>query len=272
MGSVEIELSDREYQAVRVLLKERTGIDLSDAKRALVFSRLLRRVREVGLPSFSAYLELAQQDASEGSRFVSALTTNVTEFFRERHHFELLSQLAPELAKGARELTVWSAGCSTGEEPWSIALTLCEVSPAVRWRLLATDIDEEALATARAGIYPMERARQVPMAQLSRHFQRDPQHRLAKVGSLLRENVSFGQLNLQGDWPMRGTFDVIFCRNVLIYFDTATRARVVSRLANQLRVGGYLMLGHSESLLGTSSLLVPRGKTTFQRIVSGAAS
>jgi chemotaxis protein methyltransferase CheR len=268
----EIDINDQEYQAIRAFLKRRTGIDLAESKRALVFSRLLKRIRAVGAPSFSAYLELAESDADEGSRFVSALTTNVTEFFRELHHFEALSQLTGELSKGREQLSVWSAGCSTGEEPWSLAVTLAEANPPVKWRLLATDIDEEVLSTARSAVYPMERVQRIPHAQLARHFWRDPQHRKVKVKDELMANVSFGQLNLQDEWPMRSTFDVIFCRNVLIYFDGATRARVVSRLANQLRLGGYLMLGHSEALLGTMPLLSPRGKTTFQRVSNADAS
>jgi chemotaxis protein methyltransferase CheR len=272
MGFVELELGDEEYEAIRALLKERTGIDLADAKRALVHNRLARRVRDLGVPSFGAYLDRARSDPEEASAFVSALTTNVTEFFREQHHFQFLTSALPELSRGRDQLTVWSAACSTGEEPWSIAVTLAEAQPPVKWRVLATDIDEEAVATAQEGVYPSERARPVPAGLLTKYFQRDAGYAWVRVKDELRQNVSIGRLNLLHDWPMRGPFDFIFCRNVLIYFDGVTRARLVTRLANHLRPGGYLFLGHSEALLGASPLLAPRGKTTFQRVANRAAS
>jgi chemotaxis protein methyltransferase CheR len=265
MDALELDLGDREYGAIRGLLKARTGIDLSDDKRALVYSRLYRRLRELELTSFSEYLDLVQADPEEGGRFVSALTTNVTDFFRERYHFEALQRLAPQLARKRERLTMWSSACSTGEEPWSIAVTMHCLPTPVPWRLLATDIDAQVLAAAKAGVYPIERLRQVPPELVPRCFLRDPLNFKARVRDELRGPVSFGQLNLLEPWPMRGQFDVIFCRNVLIYFDPATRAQVVERLASQLSPGGYLMLGHSEAMLGATDRLEPMGKTIFRR-------
>lgn len=253
MDSLELHLGDREYGAIRGLLKAKTGIDLSDNKRALVYSRLYRRLRELELTSFSEYLDLVRADLDEGGRFVSALTTNVTDFFREGYHFDALRTLAPELARTREKLTVWSSACSTGEEPWSIAVTLSCLPTPVKWRMLATDIDAQVLQTAREGIYPVERIRNVPKELVPRCFVRDPLNFKVKVRDELRGPVSFGQLNLLEPWPMRGLFDVIFCRNVLIYFDTEARRRVVQTFAKKLTKRGYLLLGHTESLINLST-------------------
>lgn len=268
----ELALSDGDYKEIRLLLKVRTGIDLSENKRALVYSRLYRRLRELGEASFADYLARVKSDAKEGDRFVSALTTNVTDFFREKHHFEALERLAPELMQGRDQLTVWSSACSTGEEPWSIAVTLAGLSPRIKWRVLATDIDSEVIEIAKLGVYPIERIRQVPQPQVGSSFMRDARGLQVKVRDELRANVSFATLNLLGPWPIRTLFDVIFCRNVLIYFDGPTRKALVERLASQLRPGGYLMLGHSEALLGAIPSLESTGKTVFRRLARESVS
>lgn len=270
--SGEVELSSAEYKEIQTMLKARTGIDLSDNKRALVFGRLYRRLRELGAGSFAEYLAVVKNDAAEGDRFVSALTTNVTDFFRERHHFQALARLAPELAQGQERLSVWSSACSTGEEPWSIAMTLAGLKPRIKWRVLATDIDQEVVETAKTGVYPRERLRNVPQQLIETSFYRDTRGQQVKVRDELSVNVSFASLNLLEQWPIRTLFDVIFCRNVLIYFDGPTRASLVSRLASQLRVGGYLMLGHSEALLGALPCLESAGGTVFRKLAPGTRS
>jgi chemotaxis protein methyltransferase CheR len=167
---------------------------------------------------------------------------------------------------------VWSSASSTGEEPWSIAMTIAQAQPSLTWKVLATDIDEEVVTFARRGEYPIERVKSVPTDLRTRYFQRDRTFENARVRDELRQHLWFAQLNLLEQWPMKTLFDVIFCRNVLIYFDAETRARVVARLANQLRVGGVLMLGHSEALLGVLPILEPCGKTTFRRVAARGAS
>jgi chemotaxis protein methyltransferase CheR len=266
------DLSEDDYRRVQTMLKQHTGIDLADGKRSLAYSRLIRRLKELGAGSFAEYLDLAERRDDERTKFISALTTNVTDFFREPYHFEALTQLLPELTKGREGLSVWSSACSTGEEPWSIAMTIAQAQPSVPWKVLATDIDEQVLASAKEGAYTTERATSVSGQLLERYFQRDRTFQNVRVRSELRQHLYFGQLNLLEPWPMKGLFDVIFCRNVLIYFDGETRTRVVGRLANQLRVGGVLMLGHSEALLGALPTLEPCGKTTFRRVSPRGAS
>jgi chemotaxis protein methyltransferase CheR len=254
------------------MLKQQTGIDLADGKRLLAYSRLIRRVRDVGAASFAEYLDLAEGRLDERTKFISALTTNVTDFFREPYHFEELKRTLPELTRGRDALNVWSSASSTGEEPWSIAMTIAQAQPSLTWKVLATDIDEEVVTFARRGEYPIERVKSVPTDLRTRYFQRDRTFENARVRDELRQHLWFAQLNLLEQWPMKTLFDVIFCRNVLIYFDAETRARVVARLANQLRVGGVLMLGHSEALLGVLPILEPCGKTTFRRVAARGAS
>ena len=255
-------LAPATFERVRAYLKQLAGIDLASNKVALVQGRLHRQVAETTAGDFDRYLNLVEADPGEQQRFISALTTNVTDFFRERHHFQALKTHLRERAHPG-PATIWSAACSTGEEVWSIAMTLYE-EPYL-WRVLATDIDVEVVETARAGVYPMERVANLPPDVRKQFFDRSPDQTLVRVKDALRPPVSLGQLNLMHDWPMKGPFDAIFCRNVLIYFDAVTRQRVVSRLAQLLRPGGLLFLGHSESMLGADVGLEPCGATTFRR-------
>ena len=277
----EFTLSNADFQRVRRLVKERSGIDLGEGKRALVYGRLARRLRQLGLRSFAEYLPLVEE-GDEAVRFINALTTNVTDFFREAHHMEVLAeQVVPEAIARVRKhtgeprrLRIWSAGCSTGEEPYSIAIALCELGAALDgWdvKILATDLDSDALATAAGGRYAADRVGKVGAARLGRWFtplvsegRRAGDGRRYQVIPEVRGLITFTQLNLLEHWPMRGPFDAIFCRNVIIYFDDPTKRALVRRYHDILRPEGYLFLGHSESLVGAGLGFVCDGRTVYR--------
>jgi len=272
----EISLNDKEFDQLKDVIQEMTGIHMSDSKRHLVFRRLSRRLKALGITSFQKYIDLLSLgDKTEVELFSNAVTTNLTSFFRENHHFEYLrNTIIPELlaakSKHGKRLRIWSAGCSTGEEPYSIAMTMHEAIdnlPIWDAKLLCTDLDTDVVATAVAGIYSDDRIKKMPKEQLKRWFQHckgDKQH-MVRVVDKLRENIIFKQLNLMHDWPMRGKFDVIFCRNVVIYFDKPTQRILMDRFANILEDGGYLVLGHSESLYNVSSRFKLIGTTIHQK-------
>ena len=273
----EFAFTDEDFAYLGELVTSHTGITLGGHKRQLVYGRLTRRLRQLGLTEFAQYCRYLDQhlDAELGE-LVNAITTNLTSFFRENHHFEHLAQhaLPDRLARGGpnRRLRLWSAGCSTGEEPYSIAMTLAETmgTELALWdvRLLATDIDTQVLARAASGIYDDERIEGISAAHQRRWFRRGtgPNQGKVKVDDALRELIVFNQLNLMDSvWPMRGPFDIIFCRNVVIYFDKPTQKRLFDRYADLLAPGGYLYVGHSESLHGTSSRFKLIGRTIYQR-------
>lgn len=266
-------LGEREFRRIRALLRERTGIELGDAKRMLCQSRLLRRLRALGLRDYREYLELLDDpDSDEHVELVNALTTNVTAFFREMHHFDLLaSQVLPPLVAAGRRIRMWSAGCSTGEEPWSLAMTLHEAlgrRPNLDARILATDIDTQVLATAGTGIYTDEQIEPVSPVRRRRYLLRGKGEKLGlwRVGEPLRPLVVFRQLNLFAPWPMRGSFDVIACRNVMIYFDAENKAHLLREFRNRLVPGGYLLLGHSESIPGGAEGFTSCGRTAYRKL------
>jgi chemotaxis protein methyltransferase CheR len=269
-NSSEFELGPQAFERVRGILRARAGIELGDNRQSLVVARLMRRVKALGFERFDPYLDLVERDDREGGQFVNALTTNVTDFFRERHHFERLEQLVGEAFK-KEPFTVWSAACSSGQEPWSIAMTINEApSRPASWKVLATDIDADVLERAKDGVYPVDQLKSVEPRLRSTYFKCDRTREYLRVNDELHANVFFGQLNLLAAWPMKGLFDVIFCRNVLIYFSPENRVQIVKRLANQLKPGGVLMLGHSEAGLGVQASLRSIGKTAFQRVPEGA--
>ncbi len=253
------ELTDRQFAEISVLVKRLCGINLHEGKRALVRSRLTKRLRQLRIPSFERYMEILSADKSgrELVALLDLLSTNLTRFFRESAHFDLLVERIRKDCAGAGRpsLRLWSAGCSTGEEPYSLAISLFEgFEDFERWdaRLLATDLSTEALATAREGLYDAQRLAEVDPDIVSRHFR--PAEVNGKSGYCVADHVKrvvrFARLNLMEAWPMSGPFDAILCRNVMIYFDKATQERLVTRFHEVLRPGGTLCIGHSESLTG----------------------
>lgn len=253
------QLSNRDFKFICKLVYNNTGIVLGEHKRVMVYRRLMRRTRELKISSFAEYCRFLEDTGNgELPNFINAITTNLTSFFRESHHFDYLRShfLPHHMAQfgESRRLRIWSAGCSTGEEPYSLAITLCQAfeSRLAGWdaKILATDLDTSVLETAGQGIYKTERIADLPKSLQKRWFRRGKGEResLVKVNPMLKKLITFKQLNLQGEWPMRGPFDVIMCRNVLIYFDRATQQELVQRYAELLRPGGVLILGHSESV------------------------
>lgn len=253
-----------QFRALAEIAYGVAGIVLPPGKEGLVRSRLARRLRATGAESFARYVELVRDPAAgELAEMIDALTTNKTDFFREPAHFELLARVAPA-TRGP--LRIWSAGCSTGEEPYTLAMVLHDALPDLALRdvrVLATDVSARALAHARAGVYSAAAMRPVPAAQRRRHFARAADG--WEVGATLRSPVTFARLNLMAPWPMRGPFQAILCRNVMIYFDRATQQRLVQRFQELLAPGGHLFVGHSESLTGLDHRLTYVQPAVYRR-------
>lgn len=276
-------ITDREFEFFRKLVYDYSGISLGPQKRHLVHARLGKRLRALGLTTFSEYRRFLQEQdpkAEELVRFINAITTNKTDFFRENHHFQFLSaqwipaRQALAARNGDRRIRFWSAGCSTGAEPYTLALTLAEALGSTgRWdlRILASDIDTEVLQKAVAGTYPEEETTPIPSSLLSRYFLRGTGRNAGcvQVRSEIRRLVTFRRINLLEDpWPIRARFDGIFCRNVIIYFDRPTQQRVLGRLLDFLKEDGILFLGHSESIHGLQSGLRHLGNTIYQKVAT----
>ncbi|QNM98131.1 CheR family methyltransferase [Chitinimonas koreensis] len=266
----EFHLSDRDFQQIRSLIHAHAGISLSEHKRGMVYARLVRRLRALRLDSFAAYLGRLERDPAEWEHFTNALTTNLTRFFREPHHFDQLRQALER--RGGEPARIWSAACASGEEAYSLAITAYEAGcPA---RILASDVDTRALDQARAGIYERARLDGVPVHLQQRYFLRgrNASEGLVRARPELAAAIAFRQLNLrETQWPMRRRFDAIFCRNALIYFDRPTQAEVLQRMLGLLAPGGLLFLGHSETLHGFDLPLRPVGTTVYQHEPAGPA-
>lgn len=268
-GGQEFVWTGADFRRVQTLIYERAGISLHDGKHAMVYSRLSRRLRETGYQSFRDYLlSLDDQDGSEWQEFVNALTTNLTSFFRESHHFDILASHL----KGAQESHSWRIWCSassTGEEPYSIAMTVIEaVGERCSFSLTASDIDSKVLAVAEQGVYRVEGLKGLSDKRLSRFFMRGRGRNagLARVKPMLQAKMQFVNVNLiRGDWPFRESFDVVFCRNVMIYFDPPTQRRVLERIHRAMAPGGLLFVGHAENLSDSRDLFLLRGKTVYER-------
>jgi len=270
--SADVPFTDADFAVIAQLAGRDFGLHLTSAKRDLVYSRLLKRLRALGLDQFSAYCSLitGPQGAEERMAMLSALTTNVTHFFREEHHFRILRERAlPPLIQAARDgarVRLWSAGCSAGQEPYSLAFTmlaLCPDAVQLNLRILATDVDSQVLARAEQGCYPAEELDAIP-GPMRRFVDRSGDS--FAIGEQARKLVTFGPLNLIQPWPMAGPFDVIFCRNVAIYFDKPTQARLWARFAGIMAPGAVLCIGHSERIAGPSEAMFRSvGVTTYQR-------
>jgi chemotaxis protein methyltransferase CheR len=273
---VDFTLSQAQFDRLRELVREHTGIALSEAKRQLVYGRLARRLRALKIETFAEYIELIERgEASELEEFVNAVTTNLTSFFREPHHFDYLAreELPAVVARdsGRHRMRIWCCAASTGEEPYSIAMVLREAETLLRgWdvKLLATDLDSNVLAHAAAGIYAAERFAGMDPKRVARFFDKGggPHQGKLRARDELRNLVTFKQLNLMKEWPVRGPFDAIFCRNVIIYFDKATQRALFERMARLQQPGDFLFLGHSESLYRVSEHYELIGKTIYRRV------
>lgn len=270
-------LTYEDFKQIAGMLHDDAGIFLPEGKVTLVYSRLAKRLRALGLESFRDYCEMVQtsEGLDERKRMLAALTTNVTRFFREPHHFEhLKTKVLPPLlqsAKSGGRVRIWSAACSTGQEPYSIALTLLSMMPdAARYdvRILATDIDPNVVAEARAGLYSEDSVSQVPGAMRQSWFASAGSGGMKnwQVKPAVQDLITFRELNLIGDWPMKGKFDVIFCRNVVIYFEEKTQVRVWNRFKALLPPDGRLYIGHSERVTGTGDSFETDGLTTYRRV------
>ncbi|QBK03690.1 methyltransferase domain-containing protein [Hylemonella gracilis] len=264
----EFSWTQEDFVRVQSLIYQRAGISLHDGKHAMVYSRLSRRLRETGYQNFRDYLAwLESHDGPEWQEFVNALTTNLTSFFREQHHFDILAEHLK--SHPGRAWQVWCNAASTGEEPYSIVMTALEaLGPQAHFKLQASDIDSKVLATAARGVYRLESAKGLDTAKLQRFFLRGKGANagLLRVKPELQRMVEFLQVNLiRDDWPFKDAFDIVFCRNVMIYFDAQTQRRVLEKIHRVMKPGGLLFVGHSENFNESRDLFVLRGKTVYER-------
>jgi chemotaxis protein methyltransferase CheR len=276
----EYDFSDDDFRVLARIAKERTGITLADSKRNLLYGRLSRRLRALKLKAFSEYREYLEGPDGEAEleRFINSISTNHTKLFREPHHFDhLRASIAMSYAQAikartAGRLRIWSAGCSSGEEPYTIAMVLKREIPDCAQRdirILATDIDTDVLAKGARGEYPAKMIEEIPdiYRSLAQPKNKDKSSEFMVMHDDLRTMIAFRRLNLMDEpWPFKGPFDAIFCRNVMIYFDAATKAKLIERFTRMIRPGGFLYIGHSESLLGAHPGLELIGRTIYRRV------
>lgn len=261
----EFSFDKSDFDSVRQILHQLTGIRLSESKDSMVYSRLARRIRALKLNSFESYLAYLQKNCSETEQFINALTTNLTSFFREPHHFEILSRYLKAHPETKR---IWCAASSTGEEPYSIAMVVAEAfgSFDVPIEIIATDIDSQVLQKAKAGVYTTERIKGLDAHRCKQFFYRGlgTKEGLVKVVPELQKMVSFKQLNLLDEkWPIKGPYDIVFCRNVMIYFDKSTQLKILQRIVTLMQPHGLYIAGHSENFSNASHLVKSAGQTTY---------
>jgi len=271
----EFDFTNKDFERIRDLAHERAGIFLSPKKRDMVYSRIARRLRALGLTNFDQYLHQLEENEDEAQDFINALTTNLTSFFREAHHFDLLAdQLLQAAATRKGPLKIWSSACSTGEEAYSLAMTAIEAfgswTPPVR--ILATDVDTNVLQQAKRGVYASDRVAKMREDRMKSFFVRGKGKHMGmvKIRSQVKDLIHFNSLNLLApNWPIKGPFDAIFCRNVMIYFDKPTQYKVLSRFHPLLTPEGLLYAGHSESFQHASDIFRLKGKTVFLPVRKG---
>ncbi len=272
----EFEFTRDDFNYLRKIVNSSTGIVVADEKIDMFYSRLARRLRLLGLSDFKQYCDLIrnEEDGFEAGQLINAITTNLTSFYREPYHFDFIADsLISEMLKAdpnRRRLRIWSAGCSSGEEPYSIAITLHHLGLVDHgWdiEILATDIDSNVLEQAMSGVYSMEQIGKVPDQYLQSGFLRGKRARSGKVciKPEVCSMVKFAQLNLNSNWSLPEPVDIVFCRNVIIYFDKDSKKELVRRISENLMPGGYLFIGHSESLFGISESFELVGKTIYRK-------
>ncbi|HEX4333032.1 MAG TPA: CheR family methyltransferase [Usitatibacter sp.] len=272
-SSREFPFSAEQFRLISDRIYRFSGIRLPEAKREMVYARLTRRLRSLGLHSFDDYVRYLDLEPAEWEHCTNALTTNVTSFYREEHHFESLAAYARTLP-ASRAMRVWSAGCSTGEEPYTIAMCLSEARPEGDFTVLASDLDTQVLATAREAVYPMQSVTKLAPERQKRFFLRGTgRHEgRARVRPAVARHVEFTRVNLMdAEWPVEPGLDAIFCRNVMIYFDKPTQRRLVERFAALLRPEGLFFAGHAESLLDQGRYFRLRGQTVYE-LAKGAGA
>ena len=265
----EFAFSAADFERVRALIYKHAGISLSSVKQDMVYSRLARRLRARGDRTFADYLDRAEREPEEWETFVNSLTTNLTSFFREAHHFEILAERMKKHV-GRTPLRIWCSAASTGEEPYSLAITACEafnsMTPPVQ--IIATDIDTNVLATADKGVYGLDRVDRLSRERMQRFFLKGTgtQAGFARVRPELRRLIEFKPLNLlDKSWALQGPFDIMFCRNVMIYFDKPTQYTILKRFMPLLKPDGLLFAGHSESFLHAADIFRSLGRTVYER-------
>jgi len=270
----EFTFTDQHFNKVRDIVTEHSGIVLTDGKRDMVYSRLVRRLRKLGMDNFDDYCDLLDdQDHEEFTHFSNAITTNLTSFFRENHHFEMLAEsVLPDIMKknkATKKIRVWSAGCSTGMETYSIAMVLKEVVPS-DWdvKILATDLDTNVLETGSNGVYRHDGVTGVSDERAARWIMRGngANSEKVKISKQLRNMVTFNQLNLLKPFPFKGPFDIIFCRNVIIYFDKETQKVLFDKFANVQLTNAYIFIGHSETLYNVTDRYKLLQKTVYNKV------
>ncbi|MCC4801099.1 chemotaxis protein CheR [Enterovibrio norvegicus] len=268
----EFEFTADDFTHIQEFMLRETGISLSERKTAMVYGRLARRLRRTGIDNFCEYFDLVRSDLDERVAFINALTTNKTQFFREKHHFDFLSNvLVPEWQQqNKHRIRIWSAGCSTGEEPYTIASSLAAhglLTSPYDSRILATDLDTQVLDVGRNGTYGIEACKVIPDKELKHGFIRGKgsKQELLKAKPLLQKHIAFKQLNLMATWPHKGPLDAIFCRNVMIYFEREVQQELIYRFWEKLGSGGILFIGHSESIGEMGSRFDNLGQTMFRK-------
>jgi chemotaxis protein methyltransferase CheR len=263
----EFPFSAEHFRVITDRIYRFSGIKLPEGKREMVYARLARRLRSLGLASFDDYVRYLEAEPSEWEHCTNALTTNVTSFFREEHHFRVLAEHAKARAGKAGAYRVWSAGCSTGEEPYSIAMTLADTLHAGNYHIVASDLDTQVLAAARHAVYPLGAVLKLPESRQKRFFLRGTGRNdgRARVRPEIASHVEFARVNLMdAEWGVEPPFDAIFCRNVMIYFDKPTQRRLIERYARMLSPGGLFFAGHAESLLDQGRVFKLRGQTVYE--------
>lgn len=271
-GGREFHFTEQDFEKVRKLIYDYAGIALSPTKHDMVYGRLARRLRALGLSTFQQYLQILERgNSKEFELFTNSLTTNLTSFFREAHHFDMFRQHLTE-NKSQGSFSIWCSASSTGEEPYSIAISACEAFDSLRppVKIIATDLDTNVLETAKNAIYNGEEVQKLAPQRVQRYFNKLADGRYA-VKQELRDMIVYRRLNLvEANWMIRGPFDAIFCRNVMIYFDKPTQLKILQRFAPLMRATGLLFVGHSENLYHASDIFKLRGKTVYELANSAA--